>query len=193
MITSAPPRASRLPSCSRCQRPLAPGSLQCSHCAPTASASPKPTTTVSSANVWHRPLVSLLVDFFLGALTLGVGWLVWALVIFSRRQSPGGQLLGLTVVDHRTGGIPPSMAYGVRLFAVFAFSVYLVAGAVWGYGLLIDVGGYWLNSQVIPFVILAILTLDLALLAVPGHRRGIDRLLALSISSSPGVRRDSPK
>ena len=198
MTTSGPPRSSRLPSCSRCQRPLAPGSYQCSHCgggSPAASPSPKrtSTSTVSSVNVWRHPFLSLLLDFLLGVLTLGLGWLVWALVIFARRQSPAGQLLGLTFVDHRSEGIPRSVTYSVRLFAVFAFSVYLVAGAVWGYGLLIDVGGYWLNSQAIPFVILTILIVDLVLLAFPGRRRGIDRLLKLSIRSSTERKRGSAK
>lgn len=127
------------------------------------------------------PLVAVPLDFFLGILTLGLGWLVWAVVLFGRRQSPAGQILGVVVVDHGTEVSARGLTYGLRLFLVFSFSVYLVAGAVWGYGLLIDVGGYWLHSQAIPFAMLTILFIDLVLIAFPGHRRGVDRLLGLGV------------
>jgi hypothetical protein len=184
MTTSSPPRSGRLPTCSRCQRPLAPGSSQCSYCgggAPPSLPSEKPRAARTSSSTALGPLVALPLDFLLGVLTLGLGWLVWALVIFARRQSPAGQILGVVVIDHLTGGPARGLTYGFRLILVFAFSLYLAAGAVWGYGLLIDVGGYWLHSQAIPFAMLGILFVDLALLALPGHRRGVDRLLGLRI------------
>jgi len=191
MTTSSLPRSGRLPTCPRCQRPLAPGSGQCSLCAGGAPLSPpsqKPKVPTTSLPTLLVPLVSFPLDFLLGVLTLGLGWLVWALVIFNRRQSPAGQILGVTVVDNDTGGPARGLTYGFRLFLVFAFSLYFVGGAVWGYGLLIDVGGYWLNSQVIPFAMLTILFIDLALLALRGHRRGLDRLFGLGIRSSAELR-----
>ena len=196
MTTSSPPRSGRLPTCSRCQRPLTPGSSQCSYCgggtAPTPP-SERPRAAKTSSSTALGPLVALPLDFLLGILTLGLGWLVWALVLYTRRQSPAGQILGVVVVDHRTGGAARGLTYGFRLFLVFAFSLYLVAGAVWGYGVLIDVGGYWLHSQAIPFAMLAILFVDLALLALPGHRRGVDRLLGLELRLSAENRARSAK
>jgi hypothetical protein len=70
------------------------------------------------------------------------------------------------------------------MLTVFAFGLYVACGAVWGYGLLIDVGGYWLHSQAIPSVILGLIFLDLMFLTLPGHRRGIDWIFKLRIGHS---------
>lgn len=44
-----------------------------------------------------------LLEGVLTVFTLGVGWLVWALIVFSRGQTPAKQLLGMRVVRIRTG------------------------------------------------------------------------------------------
>ncbi|WIM99220.1 RDD family protein [Actinoplanes oblitus] len=48
-------------------------------------------------------LMAQLFDLVLFVGTLGVGWLVWALRVFGRGQTPGRQLLGHAVADVRTG------------------------------------------------------------------------------------------
>ena len=60
-------------------------------------------------------LGAALLDLILVVLTLGIGWLVWAVVIWSKGQSPAKQLLGHAVADARTG-------------AAFSFDRMLVRG-----------------------------------------------------------------
>ncbi|MDX6591870.1 MAG: hypothetical protein QOJ13_1066 [Gaiellales bacterium] len=43
-----------------------------------------------------------MLDGLLAIVTLGVGWLVWALIVWGRGQSPAKQLLGMRVVKLRT-------------------------------------------------------------------------------------------
>jgi uncharacterized RDD family membrane protein YckC len=50
-----------------------------------------------------RRLVAMLLDVLLFVVTLGVGWLVWALIVFKDGRTPGKQLLHMRVVDVRTG------------------------------------------------------------------------------------------
>jgi uncharacterized RDD family membrane protein YckC len=44
-----------------------------------------------------------LLEGLLLVVTLGIGWLIWALVVFSRGQTPAKQILGMRAVKLRTG------------------------------------------------------------------------------------------
>lgn len=136
-------------------------------------------------------MASLVTDLVIGVFTLGVGWIVWAALQVSRRQSPAGRFFGLSLVSSATGDLASVGRAVIRLVWVTAFSVYLIAGALWGYGLLIDVGGYWLNSRAIPALVLGILAIDVALLAAPGHHRGIDRMLRTRVVITPSMGRSA--
>jgi uncharacterized RDD family membrane protein YckC len=48
-------------------------------------------------------LASYLLEGLLAFVTLGIGWLVWALVVVGEGRTPAKQLLGLRVVDAATG------------------------------------------------------------------------------------------
>src|SRR2546425_543109 len=50
---------------------------------------------------WKR-LGGNLLDGVVMAVTLVVGWFVWSVVVWGRGQSPGKQLLGMTVIVERT-------------------------------------------------------------------------------------------
>lgn len=50
-----------------------------------------------------RRLGAHLLDGLLTIVTLGIGWLVWTLIIWKNGQSPGKQLLGMRVIDLRSG------------------------------------------------------------------------------------------
>lgn len=54
------------------------------------------------ASGWLR-LASYLLEGLLAFATLGIGWLVWALVVGGEGRTPAKQLLGLRVVDAGTG------------------------------------------------------------------------------------------
>jgi uncharacterized RDD family membrane protein YckC len=62
--------------------------------------------------------------------TLGVGWLVWQLLLLNKAQSPGKQILQLRVED-LGGSKVPIPKYFLRLFAVplSVISIVLVAFA----------------------------------------------------------------
>jgi uncharacterized RDD family membrane protein YckC len=48
-------------------------------------------------------LIAQIFDGVLFVLTFGIGWLVWAFLVFDRGQTPGRLLLGHAVADARTG------------------------------------------------------------------------------------------
>ncbi|BCY08017.1 RDD family protein [Actinoplanes sp. L3-i22] len=48
-------------------------------------------------------LVAQVVDAVLICLTAGLGWLIWALFLFGRGQTPARQIMGHTIADARTG------------------------------------------------------------------------------------------
>lgn len=52
---------------------------------------------VSLASPWRR-LAAVLLEVLLLAVTAIVGWIVWAIVVARRGQSPAKQLLGLRVI-----------------------------------------------------------------------------------------------
>ena len=50
-----------------------------------------------------KRLGAYLLDGLLAVVTLGIGWLVWSLIIWSKGQSPGKALLGMRCVRTDTG------------------------------------------------------------------------------------------
>ena len=49
-----------------------------------------------------------LLDGLLFVVTLGIGWLIWDIVLFSQSTSPAKKMLGLRIVDINTG-VPATM------------------------------------------------------------------------------------
>ncbi|MGH2588583.1 MAG: RDD family protein, partial [Dehalococcoidia bacterium] len=50
-----------------------------------------------------KRLAAWLLDAVLAILTLGIGWLVWSLIVYKDGQTPGKQLLGMRCVIFATG------------------------------------------------------------------------------------------
>ncbi len=50
-----------------------------------------------------KRFAAYLVDSILVGVTLGIGYLVWSLIVFGRGQTPGKQLLGMRCVNLDTG------------------------------------------------------------------------------------------
>jgi uncharacterized RDD family membrane protein YckC len=48
-------------------------------------------------------LAGWLLEPLLIVITLGIGYLIWAIIAFARGQSPGKQVLGMRIVKLRTG------------------------------------------------------------------------------------------
>ncbi len=60
--------------------------------------------TICSA---RRRLAGYLLDAFVLSITFVVGWYAWCLVRYRGLRGPGKHLLGMAVVDRRTGSKPP--------------------------------------------------------------------------------------
>ena len=52
-----------------------------------------------------RRLLGLVLDTILAFFTLGIGWIIWSLIVWSNGQSPAKQIMGIRVVKMRTGRV----------------------------------------------------------------------------------------
>jgi len=59
------------------------------------------TYSFPKANPRHR-LAGYVLDSILFGLTCGIGWIVWSLIIWSRGQTPGKQILKMRVYNKTT-------------------------------------------------------------------------------------------
>jgi uncharacterized RDD family membrane protein YckC len=50
-----------------------------------------------------RRLGAHLIDGLIAVVTCGIGWLIWAFIIYGRGQTPAKQLMGMRVVNMTTG------------------------------------------------------------------------------------------
>jgi uncharacterized RDD family membrane protein YckC len=50
-----------------------------------------------------RRLGAALLEVPLAIITLGIGYLIWSLIVYKNAQTPGKQVLGMRIVDSRTG------------------------------------------------------------------------------------------
>jgi uncharacterized RDD family membrane protein YckC len=46
-----------------------------------------------------------VIDVLIGVFTLGIGWLIWSMIVWDRGLSPGKQVVGAVVVDVNTGQV----------------------------------------------------------------------------------------
>ncbi len=81
----------------------------------------------------HRPLATpgarlgaLLLDGVLAVVTLGVGWLIWSLVVWDRGTTPAKSLLKQRVVDARTGATASWGHMAVRQVVVGGLLAYVL-------------------------------------------------------------------
>lgn len=63
---------------------------------------PGPVAGYSLVSAGER-LGAALLDFLLGLVTLGIGWLIWAMITWADGQTPAKKLLGHVVADPNTG------------------------------------------------------------------------------------------
>jgi uncharacterized RDD family membrane protein YckC len=100
--------------CTTCGTELADDARYCGNCgapvgAATQAASPtqplpatEPAANAPPLSSALRRLGALALDLLLFIVTLGIGWLVWSLIVWARGQSPAKQLLGMRVVHADT-------------------------------------------------------------------------------------------
>ena len=120
--------------CPVCNREVREGASTCSSCGLTLSVQSEVLEDVWQPSPGQfrlgRRLGSIALDVGIFTFTLGVGWLVWQLLLLNKAQSPGKQILQLRV-DDLGGSKVPIPKYLLRLFAVplSVISIVLVAFA----------------------------------------------------------------
>ena len=70
-----------------------------------------------------------LLDFLLMIVTLGIGWLIWAVVLLKDSTSPAKKMMGLVIVDVNTGA-PATMTQMVLREIVGKWVLGSVTGVV---------------------------------------------------------------
>jgi uncharacterized RDD family membrane protein YckC len=81
-------------------------------------------------------------DVVLAIVTLGIGWLIWALIILGRGQTPAKQILNMRVVDVETGQVPSWGMMFVRDFVLKGLVMSIVISITFGLGLILY---FWLT------------------------------------------------
>jgi uncharacterized RDD family membrane protein YckC len=130
--------------------------------------------------------VAMAADLALAVLTGGIGWLVWTAVLAKKGQTPAKKLRDHVVISSRTARVVGVGRFLAREIIVSAMFLYLVVGALWGFGLIIDVGGYWINSWVIPIVLCLAIVADIMWLFLPARRRLVDVILGTNVVHGEG-------
>jgi uncharacterized RDD family membrane protein YckC len=89
-----------------------------------------------------KRLGGYIVEGLLFFLTLGIGWFVWSFIVYGKGQTPAKQLLGMRVVNVRTGR---AASWGTMFLRelVLKLVVTYVAGIA-TFGLLLLVSDFWL-------------------------------------------------
>ena len=81
-------------------------------------------------------------ELVLFLVTLGIGWLIWALVILGRGQSPAKQILNMRTVDADTGQVPSYGMMFVRDFLCKGLLMSIITSITFGLGLILY---FWLT------------------------------------------------
>lgn len=131
--------------------------------------------------------MGITIDVVLAAVTAGIGWLVWTAVLFTKRQTPAGRLRDKVVVDARTARLASPGKYVARQVVLALMFAYLVAGFFWGFGVVLDIGGFWINTFVIPIALSVVIVVDILWVFLPPRRRLIDVILRTNVVEGQGI------
>ena len=135
---------------------------------------------------WER-ILGVLIDVALAAVTAGLGLILWTTFLFRNRQTPSGRLRDKVIVDSRTARLVSPGKYVAREAVTIGMFVYLVSGFFWGFGVVIDVGGFWINSFVIPIFFSFLIAVDVLWVFLPPKRRLIDVILRINVVEGQGI------
>lgn len=87
-----------------------------------------------------KRLGGYLVEGLLAVFTLGIGWLIWALIVYQNGQTPAKQLLGMRVVNLRTSARASWGRMFLREF-VAKTAIWLLCVVTAGFGIIVY---FWL-------------------------------------------------
>lgn len=80
-------------------------------------------------------LGAFLMDALLSVVTLGIGWLIWSLIVWQKGTTPGHQVLKQKIVDEKTG---ETFSWGRMALRELVFK-----GIVIGVGSVFTLGILW--------------------------------------------------
>lgn len=72
-----------------------------------------------------------------------------------------------------------------RTVMSFLELAYMVAGFIWGFSVIIDVGSNWVNTFLIPGLIIGLVAIDFLWLLTPSRTRLLDRILGTQVVHRP--------
>lgn len=184
-------------SCSRCGMPSDPGASSCRFCGTVSTVSQTPVVSppaqpfrASGAAFRARGRFEDLLlhgfDLMLFILTLGIGAVVWSFVAAIAGQTPAGKLRDQVLVNVKNSIQAPAWKLIIRQLVTFLILGFIVVTLVNGFDILIDVGGYYFSTYVIPGIVFGFILLDTALLLTPMRRRFIDWILAIRWTDGNG-------
>ncbi|MFM1783807.1 MAG: hypothetical protein RLZZ579_84, partial [Actinomycetota bacterium] len=125
-------------------------------------------------------------DLMLFILTLGIGAVVWSFVAAIAGQTPAGKLRDQVLVNVKNSIQAPAWKLIIRQLVTYLILGFIVVTLVNGFDILIDVGGYYFSTYVIPGIVFGFILLDTALLLTPMRRRLIDWILAIRWTDGNG-------
>lgn len=187
-------------SCTRCGLPLDTGSGSCRFCnsnsLPAAPAMTPPTSETSTpfrasgASFRLRgkfeDLVLYLLDLLLLLVTLGIGGLIWSIVLAFSGQTPAGKIRDQVLVNIKNSSQASAWKLILRQSLTFIGVAYLILTVLSGFTVVIDVGGYYFATYGVPGIILGLLMIDSLLLLTPMRRRLIDWALSIRWTDGNG-------
>jgi uncharacterized RDD family membrane protein YckC len=83
-----------------------------------------------------------IVELLLFLVTLGIGWLIWTLIILGRGQTPAKQVLNMRIVDMNTGQVDSYGKMFVREFLLKGVAMSIIISVTFGLGLILY---FWLT------------------------------------------------
>ena len=178
-----------MPQCAKCGMPTDSNASSCRLCGNpiVKSESGQRTQTArfipKSESFSPRPqfddLRLHILDLLLMTVTLIIGGLIWSLVLAFSGQSPAGQIRDRVLINLKTNRQAPAWKIIFRQ-AFSALSVLYIASLLFnGFTPVVDVGGYYFATFVIPSSLIVVILLDLLFTLTPFRRRFVDWALAI--------------
>lgn len=81
---------------------------------------------IALASPWRR-IGAVLLNGVLSTATLGIGWMIWAVILWQQGQNPGQRMLGLRVIDDTTKRVPTQGLMVVRNFLLYGILMPVLA------------------------------------------------------------------
>lgn len=81
-------------------------------------------------------LGSYALEFLMVLLTLGIGWIVWSLIVWGKGTTPGHQIVRLYIVDNQSGK--------TATWGHMALREFVMKGIVGGIATTVTFGIYWI-------------------------------------------------